>query len=246
MLAPNDRPLRREPMAFTSKLRRRYAIRLMVIAAVCAVLGLWGAWDLWVRIPRQQARAERYQALVTAQGELESAAASGTLAPAQRETYERNAAEIAVLAPGGRVPEAPGRFDRLTQWFFIACLPFAPWYLWRLSRMRRRRYRLEDDGTLVTPEESIPGNRIAGIDMGRWMARSTAEVRLEDDRRIRLDDYVFQDMHLIVGAIAHRFEPDRWRPDARLVGAETRHDADDRPEGDDIVEQERVASAGDE
>ncbi|MHC5022614.1 MAG: hypothetical protein ACYTGG_01710 [Planctomycetota bacterium] len=112
---------------------------------------------------------------------------------------------------------APAAYDRAVQWLFILCLPLAPYYLMQFLRIHGRRYRLDDDGTLHMPEGTWKPEEIAEIDMGRWMEKSVAEVVHQDGRRARLDDYLHRDLHLIVGRIAHRFDPDRWNEDATKV-----------------------------
>ena len=124
---------------------------------------------------------------------------------------------------------APSKYDRPVQWLFILCLPFGFYYLWRYSKMSRKAkaYSLDDDGTLTTPEGSWSEIEIADIDMSRWIAKTgnarstwTAKVITSDGNKILLDDYVYQDMHLIIGKIAHRFYPDRWTPLAKRVVVE--------------------------
>ncbi|MCH7797395.1 MAG: hypothetical protein IID28_02980 [Planctomycetes bacterium] len=116
---------------------------------------------------------------------------------------------------------APGKYDRLTQWAFMLCLPCVPYYLWMYFAARRRVYRLDDEGTLHTPKGSWTRPRIADIDMGRWMAKSIAWVVHTDGTRIKLDDYKFRDLNLIIGAIASRLHPDDWDDEARPVKAES-------------------------
>jgi hypothetical protein len=124
----------------------------------------------------------------------------------------------------------PGKYDRVTQWAFIACLPCAPYFFWMYFVTRRRRYTLDDDDTLHTPEGTWPADEIADIDMNRWMAKSIAWVVHRDGGRIKLDDYKFKGLHQIVGSIASRLYPDDWDEDARPaeqaeVMAETGDDA---------------------
>jgi hypothetical protein len=118
-------------------------------------------------------------------------------------------------------PKKPNKFDRLTQWAFILCLPCTPYFLWLWARARRRSYRLDDDGTLHLPETEGAWARedIADIDMDRWMAKSVAWAVHRDGRRAKLDDYLYKDLHLIVGALAHRFHPDQWEENAKQVKA---------------------------
>ena len=115
---------------------------------------------------------------------------------------------------------SPGKFDRATQWMFILCLPFAPYYTWSLLAAKRRVYRLDADGTLHAPEGTWTKEEIADIDMGRWMSKSIAHVVHSDGRRIKLDDYVYRNVHLIVGAIASKRYPEEWATDARRIPSE--------------------------
>jgi len=120
----------------------------------------------------------------------------------------------------------PSKYDRPTQWLFIACLPFGFYYLWGYLKMKKKAgsYRLDDDGTLHTPEGSWQIDSITDIDMSRWIAKSgnarstwIAKAIVEDAPPQVLDDYIYKDMHLIIGAIANRFYPDQWSPLARRV-----------------------------
>ena len=114
----------------------------------------------------------------------------------------------------------PSKFDRLTQWFFILCLPFAPWYAWTFAREARVVHRLEDDGSFHGPAGRWSSHEIADIDMSQWMRKSIAFVVHADGRREKLDDYVHRDVDRIVGAIAHRIYPEDWTEEAKAVKKE--------------------------
>jgi hypothetical protein len=111
----------------------------------------------------------------------------------------------------------PSKFDRLTQWFFILCLPFVPWYSWTFAREARVVHRLEDDGSFHGPSGRWGREEIADIDMSQWMRKSIAFVVHADGRREKLDDYVHRDVDRIVGAIAHRMYPQDWTEEAKAV-----------------------------
>jgi hypothetical protein len=92
---------------------------------------------------------------------------------------------------------------------------------------RAKAFRLNDDGSLTTPDGSWSANEITDIDMSRWIAKTgnarstwTAKAILEDGTTVLLDDYIYQDMHLIIGRLAHQFYPDEWSPLARRVKSE--------------------------
>ena len=82
-------------------------------------------------------------------------------------------------------------------------------------------YRLDDEGTLHTPQGTWTRPQIADIDMNRWMAKSIAWVVHNDGSRIKLDDYKFRKLNLIIGAIASRLHPDDWDDEARPVKADS-------------------------
>lgn len=145
--------------------------------------------------------------------------------PLTEENYpEAHAAYVATenaIESIGQVT-APGKYDRLTQWAFIACLPCAPYFFWLYVTAKRRIYKLDDDGTLHMPEAEWTAEQIAGIDMSRWMAKSIATISNSDGAQAKLDDYKYRNMHRIVGALAVRFHPDEWDDEARpLASAET-------------------------
>ena len=59
-------------MALTTKIAKHYALRQIIMAIVCLVLGLWGLYDYAIKIPNQQERWETFQALTEEKAELES------------------------------------------------------------------------------------------------------------------------------------------------------------------------------
>lgn len=125
----------------------------------------------------------------------------------------------------------PAAFDRLIQWAFILCLPFFPWYMLIYIKASRKQYRLTEVGELHLPgNQTWPLENIAGIDMSRWMSKSIATVRHTSGRTETLDDHIYKDLHIIVGQLAHHFEPDTWNEDATMIRKPAAaDDADDTP-----------------
>ena len=98
-------------------------------------------------------------------------------------------------------------------------------------------YCLDDEGRLTTPEGTWDSEEIKDIDMSRWIAPKgnaratwTARVITNDEQKLLLDDYVYEDMHLIIGALAHRFYPDQWSPLAKRIQVENTGDEADSSE----------------
>ncbi len=139
------------------------------------------------------------------------------------------------LAAIGQVKK-PARFDRTMQWLSISCLVAVPWCLWTVVSISRRRYALDDAGTLHLPEGTWKADEIADIDMGRWMAKSIAWVVHRDGMRVKLDDYKHEHLHLIVGALASRFHPDDWDVDARPKSSADLPRAAEPAEADEAAE----------
>ena len=276
-------------MAMTVTISKGYAWRMLIIGAVCVVLGGWGVYDYSVDIPQRQRLLQHVGLLEQCRDALETEQEAGEPTPeaqaalaAVREEMQvvisreladllgpeqtsltpqqlsealqklasdtKNPAiawvQLLILIGQGLVAErhiplsegtlpfaafestrawlneigqvtAPGKYDRITQWAFIACLPCAPYFFWCFFAARRRKYTLDEDGTLHAPEGTWTSDEIADIDMSRWMAKSTAWAVHRDGSRVKLDDYKFKGLHRIVGAIASRLHPNEWDEEAK-------------------------------
>ena len=112
-------------------------------------------------------------------------------------------------ATGGLRPSDPVDVHRITP--LRTVLPLG------LIKYGPRTYELDADGSVHTPEGVFSHEQIEDIDMNRWMAKSTAELVLVDGRRVKLDAYIYKNLHLIIGSVAHRLHPDAWTEDARQV-----------------------------
>ncbi|MBM4112807.1 MAG: hypothetical protein FJ253_05440 [Phycisphaerae bacterium] len=225
----------------TSFRRGPFAINLG-FALFCLVGAVWGAYDYWVAYPAidqanrelESARKVRtdIEAKLTPAGGSGSAAGSSAalLSQEDRVAYEQADETLKrIYAEYGGEPPKLAAYDRPLQlWLWvIGCgVLGAPFFAWRLIRMTRCVWTLDDDGTLVTPTSTIPLDEVVDIDMNRWCSltggkRSTwkAWLVLKDGRRETLDDHDYRDMHKIIGFYAYRFHPQAWTEDAKRVEA---------------------------
>jgi hypothetical protein len=207
---------------------RSYVARAIFLVVLCLGFSIWGAYDLWVAIPHRTQVSQRYGELKKRMDELaasrQSRATRGEQpTPAEIDEYTRINDELNAIAPGGKMPSPPSKFDRVVQWIYIACGPFAIMPLLSLLRLRRQRYQLDEAGTLHFQGDPALGDgawkatEIADIDMHRWMAKSIAWVVPMSGERLKLDAYQHTSLDQIIGAIASRLHPDAWQPDARPV-----------------------------
>lgn len=113
--------------------------------------------------------------------------------------------------------QEPSVYDRPVQWLFILSLLFVPYYAWVLLNFTPRKYWIDENGTLHMPEGTWKQDEISDIDMSRWMAKSTAWVVHVDGSRVKLDAYIYKNLHLIIGNIAHGLYPESWEIDARRI-----------------------------
>ena len=232
-------------MAITTRIAPLYGGQKLFAALLCAVFGVWGCYDYWVKIPRQEQAFARYDQLKSHLDELEQRKArlqqnGQSLSQTDQDDLNQTNAAIGQLAPGGAVPVRVGKYNRPTQWVYIACLPFAPYFYWMFLKAKRQKYRLDDDGALHFEGDpqfhtgAWTKAEIADIDMSRWMAKSIAHVAHTDGRRLKLDAYLHKDLHFIIGAIASGFYPDQWDSQAKVVkpaeGEEVASGADDADE----------------
>jgi len=118
-------------------------------------------------------------------------------------------------------PEPPASYDRwVNLWVYVVGTGIlgTPYFAWRLFSRRGQVWRLEDDGSLATPEGTHPADAIEDIDMSIWMKKSIAKVKIRDRAEpVVLDDYEYQDAYRIIGVLAHKFHPNEWTEDAKPV-----------------------------
>jgi hypothetical protein len=212
-------------MAITTRVASFYAGQKLFAALLCVVFGLWGAYDYWVKIPNQEEAYAKYQALLDRAVKIEEHVAKqgGVATPEQHAEHEQIKVDLLGISPDGSVPTQPSKFNRMTQWIYIACIPVAPVFFVLFFNAKRQRYTLDDDGTMhFTGDKELKSgtwtrDEIVDIDMSRWMAKSIAYAVHADGRRLKLDAYLHKDLHLIVGALASRFYPDQWDDQAKVV-----------------------------
>ncbi len=205
--------------------------RSVLMAVLCIGFSIWGAYDLWVTIPNRTAKADQYEQLATQMTTLESSIRTQTAggrqaAPELVQEYQRVEGELTAIAPGGKVPSRPSKFDHVVQWIYISCFPLGIMPIISLIKLSKQRYRLEDDGSVHFAGDATLGSGhwpqadIADIDMHRWMAKSIPWLVHRDGQRLKFDAYHHKNLELIVGTIAHRLHPEAWQADARPVKAE--------------------------
>ena len=118
----------------------------------------------------------------------------------------------------GKFP-VPNKWNRMVQWLFILCGPYAVVAGLQLIGGLRKKYSVDDEGNFHHPQGSWEATEISDIDMSRWMSKSVAKIVHADGRAVKVDDYVHQDADQIIGAIAHRLRPEEWTDHAKAVGA---------------------------
>jgi hypothetical protein len=201
-------------MAIETTLQPRQKWLYPIYAGMCLALALWGAYDYFVSIPNREAAVAVFAAASEVRESLQ--ALPPPLTPEQVAQY--NDAETVIASFKGEKPTPPDFYDRPVQlWvYMVGCgLVSTPWFVWAWVTSARRRYRLDDDGTLHTPVGTFPPEDLADINMSRWMSKSIATVVTTSGTHIRMDDYKYRNTHLIVGALASRFHPEDWTEDAR-------------------------------
>jgi hypothetical protein len=206
--------------------------RNLGFAVLCAVFAVWGWYDYEYKIPRLERDSAAYIAAKDTRASLEKAAEAAPLTEAQLKEMDQAKVVLADIKEryGSAVPATPASWDRTLQLvlYVIGCgVLGVPAFLWPVIRTSRNAYRMDDDGTLHTPTGTIRGEDIVDIDMSRWCSQTgdrrstwTAKAVLKDGRRVLLDDHDHRNMHLIIGAIAHRLYPDQWTREAKRIDAD--------------------------
>jgi hypothetical protein len=227
-----------QSMPITSSMSRSYGIRMLFFVVLCIVFGVWGAYDYFWVIPKRQEHFQRYEQVkadhAKLQGQFQDMQNGAAYTQAEREQLrlatESKTAELNAITPNGEVPTPPSQFDRLTQIFFMTCLPCAPFFFQLYRKAKRQTYRLDEDGTLhFTGDPSLGSGQwsrtdITAIDMSRWMAKSIAYAVHADGKRLKLDAYLHRNLELIIGAIASHLYPSEWDHNGKPVKAAATED----------------------
>jgi len=228
-------------MPITTTIARHYFWRQVITAVVCVVLTVWGAYDLWVKIPYKRWTNDLHDArdrLLAKKeaGTIDFAAAEDADVDPLRSRFLKDRVVVRDGATESQLLDAldiltkdiektaqPAAYDEFVQWLFISCILGVPYCVWRIAAIRGKTYALDESGALTLPGgETWARDDIASIDMSRWMAKSIAHVAHRDGRREKLDAYLRARLELIIGHIAHRFEPDQWNPDGTQVKGSSR------------------------
>jgi len=250
----------------------------LAFALFCLGGAAWGAYDYWIAYPALQRANDELAAAKETLAQLDAAAAQGapgstsgaapraggaaaelagsvsasSLSEEDRRRYDEATDTIRrITTQYGGEPKQLAAWDRPLQlWLWVVgcgVLGF-PFFLWPMIRMLRRRWELDEGGTLRTPWETIPLDQVTGIDMSRWCAptgskRSTWKAWLltRDGKRHELDDHDYLNMHQIIGFYASRFHPEEWTPEAKRVGSQGDEPGDASPaEAVDAAPPERA------
>lgn len=206
-------------MAIETKVQTKLTLQNTAYAVICFGLALWGWYDYSIKIPAKQAAFDEYSAAEKTKSELENLAKATSLSDAEKEQF-RTASDVLLRYKDAK-PAEPAAYDRPVQlWLYIVgCgVMGVPYFVWLQLSLAKRRYRLDDDGTLHAPEGTFAPEKIAGLDLTKWMAKSIATVEVEGGTKIALDDYKYKHVEDIVAALAARFYPGEWTSDARPIG----------------------------
>ncbi len=206
-------------MALIAVPRTKRIAWLIAYAALSLILGVWGAYDYLVRIPDSEARYVVFAEQRETFDRLQKRAETATLTSAEVAEYDAAKAVIEGFKEGG-APEPVPVYDRPLQlWVYVVGCGVigTPWCLWSLVLLRRQRLELDAEGTLISNTGRLPEAQVKSIDMNRWMSKSIAVVNGSSGEVIKIDDYMLEGAHLIVGRIANRLEPLVWNTDATRV-----------------------------
>ena len=208
--------------------------RNAIFAILCLFFGLWGWYDYSVKIPNLEKDCAAIEIAKEEIKKFETKEQTTNSALDASDKEQWNAAKKVVeqiTARNSGAPVKPSAYDLQIQlWLYIiGCgVLGTPYFIWPIIQIAKKKYVLQENGTLITPEGTFSKAQISEIDMSRWCAKEgdrrstwTATLATSDGKRIVLDDHDFKNMHLIIGAIAHGFMPDIWTAEGKRVGEQT-------------------------
>lgn len=205
-----------------TSLRKGQKIKLLVMSILCLAAAIYGGWQYWLRLPERTAVFDEYREAVETRTLLYEKAETGQALTSQ-ENEAFLAADAFVNEHADDKPQRPSKYDRiLNLWlWFIGGLSGIPFLIWPMWKYRNGGWILYDEGTLRTPKgERIPDEKICDIDMSSWRGlinpqagnKSTwqAKLILVENRKVVMDDYLWDGLAEIIIHYAHRFHPDTW------------------------------------
>lgn len=221
-------------LPITSTIATHYLWKQVIMIVVCVGLAAWGAWDYRVKIPAQREN-------VAAFDEYDDLAEKRELGQRLSNEDRDRFAVLDAYTNTHKKATPPSKYDPLVCWLFISSILVVPWSAWRIHSLRNRRYTLDESGGLGFPDGAVwSAEEIADIRMDRWMAKSVARVIHTDGREVKLDAYFRKRLELIIGELAHRFDPGKWNRDGTMIKSDKDNEspddiADDRPEDTDAA-----------
>lgn len=206
-------------MPIETRIRPSMTAKNLIAAVVCLGFGAWGWYDYAVKIPQERADFAAFTEAEGTNSEIEAASRTRTLTDEEREKAKEARATLDRFKEAK--PSEPASYDDDIQlWVYIVgCgVLSGPYFLYAQWKLTRRRFRLDDDGTLHAPEGTFAADQLADLDMSRWMEKSIATAVTTNGTRIDMDDFLYKGVEDIVATLAARFHPGQWTSDARPIG----------------------------
>jgi hypothetical protein len=206
-------------MPLETRIRPSMTAKNLVFAVVCIGLAVWGWYDYAIQIPKERADFAAFTAAERTNSEIDAASRTRSLTDAERQ-QAKDARAVLDRFKEAKPSEPSSYDDDIQLWVYIVgCgVLSAPYFIWAQWKLTRRRFRLDDDGTLHAPEGTFAADQLADIDMARWMEKSIATVVSTSGTRIDMDDFLYKGVEDIVAVLAARFHPGQWTSDARPIG----------------------------
>ncbi len=206
-------------MPIETRIRPSMTAKNLIAAVVCLGFGVWGWYDYAVKIPQERADFAAFTEAEKINSEIEAASRTRTLTDEEREKAKEARATLDRFKEAK--PSEPASYDDDIQlWVYIVgCgVLSGPYFLYAQWKLTRRRFRLDDDGTLHAPEGTFAADQLADLDMSRWMEKSIATAVTTNGTRIDMDDFLYTGVEDMVATLAARFHPGQWTSDARPIG----------------------------
>jgi hypothetical protein len=206
-------------MPIETRIRPSMTAKNLIAAAVCFGFGLWGWYDYAVKIPQERADYAAFTEAEKTNSDIELASRTKTLTDEERAKAKEARATLDRFKEAK--PSEPASYDDDIQlWvYIIGCgVLSGPYFLYAQWKLTRRRFRLDDDGTLHSREGTFAADQLADLDMSRWMEKSIATAVTTDGMRVDMDDFLYKGVEDIVATLAARFHPGQWTSDARPIG----------------------------
>jgi len=211
-------------MVIETRIARRYWVRKALLAFMFFAFGCLALYDGFVKYPKE---VVLYNENLEYE-QLKQQRASSSLTQAEATRFAELDTKFSDPTMG-KIPKRSQKDIVLQHGLAVLCFPAALALVitWLISA--RRKFIIQEDGTLIAPEGTFPPSAMTDIDMTRWMDKSIARLEInggpdKGGAAVKLDAWIYDGMDETIENLARRFHPEQYADKPPVAAAAASND----------------------